>query len=158
MSGVEGARWQRDDQLHITLRYIGEVDQPMAQDVAAALARIAFAPFDVALSGLGAFARRGRLDALWAGVTPRDPMERLHRKIDHACVRCGLAPEGRAYLPHLTLARFGKVAGSPDEFLARHAGLASPPFAVEEFGLFESELGREGSTYHLVERYPARSF
>lgn len=157
MSGVDGARWQTEDQLHVTLRYIGEVDRPMAQDVAAALGTIAFAPFTAVLSGLGTFETRGRLDALWAGVTPRDPLAALHRKVDRACVTCGLAPEGRAYLPHLTLARFGRVAGSPADFLARNAGLTSAPFQVVDFGLFESELGQGGSTYHLIDRYPART-
>jgi 2'-5' RNA ligase len=157
MSGVEGARWQSEAQLHITLRYIGEVDRHEAQDIALALGHIAFAPFDASLLGLGTFARRGRLDTLWTAVTPRDHLERLHRKVDRACVQCGLSPESRAYLPHMTLARFGRVAGPLDDYMARNAGFASPSFPVRDFGLYESEPGQGGSSYHLVDRYPAKA-
>jgi 2'-5' RNA ligase len=156
MSDIEGARWQTDAQLHITLRYIGEVNRHIAQDIAAALGHIPFTPFEISLSGIGSFQRKGRLDCLWAGVIPPHPLEHLHRKIDRACVQCGLPPESRAYLPHLTLARFGRVAGPIDPFMTRHAGLTSAPFTVHDFCLFESELGQSGSTYHLIERYPAR--
>ncbi|WP_336974968.1 RNA 2',3'-cyclic phosphodiesterase [Sphingobium aromaticiconvertens] len=155
MSGIEGARWQNDAQLHITLRYIGEVDRHRAQDIAVALDHIAFAPFEIALSGVGNFQRKGRLDSLWTGITPVDHLEHLHRKIDRACIQCGLPPEGRAYLPHMTLARFGRIAGSADHFMAQHAGLISTPFMVRDFCLFESELGQGGSTYQLIERYRA---
>lgn len=156
MSGIEGARWQDDAQLHITLRYIGEVDRHKAQDIAVALGHIAFTPFEISLSGVGSFQRKGRIDSLWAGVIPPPPLEHLHRKVDRACIQCGLPPEGRAYLPHMTLARFGRVAGPADRFMARHAGLISAPFMVRDFCLFESELGQGGSTYQLIERYQAK--
>lgn len=155
MSDVEGARWQDDAQLHITLRYIGEVDRHAAQDIAAALGHVSFAPFALSLSGVGNFQRKGRLDSLWAGITPQSPLEHLHRKIDRVCIQCGRPPEGRAYLPHMTIARFGRVAGPADRFMVRHAGLTSAPFTVSDFGLFESELGQGGSTYQLVARYRA---
>lgn len=156
MSGIEGARWQDAAQLHITLRYIGEVDRHTAQDVADALGHIPFIPFEISLSGVGIFQRKGRLDSIWAAVTPHQPLEHLHRKVDRACIQCTLPPEGRAYLPHMTLARFGRVAGPADRFMAQHAGLISAPFIVRDFCLFESELGQGGSTYQLIERYQAK--
>ena len=156
MSGVAAARWQDAAQLHITLRYIGEVDRHTAQDIAVALGHIPFPPFEISLSGVGSFQRKGRLDNLWAGVIPVHPLEHLHRKIDRACIQCGLPPEGRAYLPHMTLARFGHAAGPIDRFMAQHAGLTTAPFTVRDFGLFESELGQGGSTYQLIERYQAK--
>lgn len=155
MSGVESARWQDDSQLHITLRYIGEVDRHKAQDIAVALGHVAFNPFDISLSGVESFQRKGRLDSIWAGAIPFRHLEHLHRKIDRACIECDLPPEGRAYLPHMTLARFGRVAGSIDGFINQNAGLTSASFAVREFCLFESELGHGGSTYQLIERYQA---
>lgn len=153
MQGVEGARWQDDAQLHITLRFIGEVDRHRAGDIAAALARIEGPPVSLALNGVGTFDRRGRVDTLWAGVTPHQEVAALHRKVDRACVAAGVAPDSRAYLPHITLARAGRGGMLADSFLSHHAGLASPPFALEEFGLYESVLGREGAVYHLAERY-----
>lgn len=155
MGGIAGARWQDDEQLHITLRFIGEVDRHRANDIADALASIRFAPFDIRLSGVGLFDRKGVVDTLWAGVEPRDPLAALHRKVDRACVSVGLPPEERAYLPHVTLARFGRAGGMADGFLAVHAALSSPPFTVDGFTLFESRLGSSGARYHGVADYPA---
>lgn len=156
MGGVTGARWQDDDQLHLTLRFIGEVDRHRANDIADALRAIRFAPFDADLSGIGTFDRKGVIDTLWAGVQPRDPLASLHRKIDRACVNAGLAAEERTYLPHITLARFGRTGGAVDNFLVNHSGLTSAPFGIDHFALFESHLGHARATYHLVERYLAQ--
>jgi len=156
MHGVEGARWQDDAQIHITLRFIGEVDHHQAGDIADALARVAFPPLTLALSGIGTFDRRGRIDTLWAGIAPVDQIGALHAKVDRACIAAGVAPDDRAYRPHVTMARFTR-AGRLDGFLAANAGLASPSFTVEEFGLYESRLGTGGAVYHLAERYPLRA-
>lgn len=154
MEGVAGARWQDDEQLHITLRFIGEVDGRVAYDVAAALAQVAQPCFSIALAGIGQFDTRGRPKAIWAGIRPHDMISRLHRKMDQALVRTGLEPERRAYLPHITLARFGRDAGLLDGFLALHAGLSSEPFMVSSFALFESVLSHGGPIYEPLERYP----
>jgi 2'-5' RNA ligase len=156
MGGVTGARWQDDSQLHVTLRFIGEIERPLAEDVAIALANIHASPIHVALHGVGQFDSRGRPNALWAGLHPHDALAGLHKKIDQALVRCGLAPEGRAYLPHITLARMNAAAGTTDRFLETQAGLASAPFALDHLLLFESTLGSEGAIYEVVERYPLR--
>ena len=153
MEGVAGARWQDDDQLHLTLRFIGEVDGRTADDVLVALRTVRRPGFNIALEGLGKFGSRGRVNALWAGVRPHDQLAHLHRKIDQALVRAGLEPERRAYLPHVTLARFGRDSGGLDAFLERHAGLVSAPFEVAHFALYESHLGQAGASYTIVERY-----
>lgn len=154
MGGVPGARWQGDEQLHVTLRFIGEVERPVAEDVATILSSVRYPAFDAAISGVGRFDRRGRTNALWAGVRPHPPLTLLHHKIDQALVRIGLPPEARAYLPHVTIARMGGGAGPVDRFLADHAGLSSEPFRVEHFLLFESHLGSEGASYEAIARYP----
>lgn len=153
MEGVPGARWQDDDQLHLTLRYIGEVDVRTAEDVVLALRDVRAGVIDAAVAGVGRFERRGRADSLWARVVPREPLAALHKKIDHALVRLGLPPEGRAYLPHITLARLGRGAGPVEPFLAAHAGLTAD-LLVDHIALFESVLGSGGSTYDEVERCP----
>lgn len=154
MAGVPGARWQSDAQLHITLRFVGEVDTRTAEDVAAALGGVRAAPLSLRVEGVGRFDSRGRPNALWAGIRPHDAIAALHRKIDQALVRIGLPPEGRAYLPHVTLARMGGGAGPVDRWLADHAGFAGAPFEVAHFLLFESRLGTGGASYEAVERYP----
>jgi 2'-5' RNA ligase len=156
MGGIPSARWQRDDQLHITLRFIGEVDRHAAEHIALALGQVRFPPLDIALSGVGQFDSRGRPNAVWAGVTPHDALAALHRKIDQAIVRTGQLPEQRAYLPHITLARMNAASGAADAFLKAQAALASPPFMLDQFMLFESSLGGEGASYEIADRYPLR--
>lgn len=157
MDGVPGARWQDDEQLHVTVRFIGAVDRPVAEDVAAALAAVHAPAPEVALAGVGRFDRRGSSEALWAALAPHDGLAALHRKVDQAIVRAGLAPERRAYLPHLTLARLPRatfVEPQVETWLAAHAGLASAPFVLPHLILYESHLGRDGATYEPIARWP----
>ncbi|HEX9955201.1 MAG TPA: RNA 2',3'-cyclic phosphodiesterase [Allosphingosinicella sp.] len=151
MEGMAEARWQDEEQLHLTLRFIGEVDARTAEDIDTALGAVRHPPFDLALAGLGAFERRGQPTALWAGVAPHEPLKALHKKVDHALQQAGLAPERRAYLPHITLARFGRGAGSLQPLLVRT--VASPPFPVTEFRLYESRLTPTGAIYTPVAHY-----
>jgi RNA 2',3'-cyclic 3'-phosphodiesterase len=154
MGGISGARWQSDDQLHLTLRFIGEVDRHLAGDVHAALGAVHQPRFELALAGIGAFERRGRPNAVWAGVAPHDPLKALHKKVDQAVLRAGIPPDRRAYLPHITLARLNRSAGPVDDLIGTTGGLSSPPFHVDNFCLFESRLTPEGANYAILERYP----
>lgn len=153
MGGVSGVRWQTDDQLHITLRFIGEVDRHQAGDIAAALGSIHYPPFEAVISGIGTFGRRGQPGALWAGIAPQEPLLALHKKVDQACVRAGVAPEGRAYHPHITLARLKRSSGSVQHLVETAGGITSPPFTIDSFGLFESDLTPGGAIYTMAERY-----
>lgn len=156
MGGVPHARWQDDEQLHCTLRFIGEVDRPQAEDIAAALAAIHAETPTVQIAGVGRFAHKGRTDTLWAGLAPTDALHHLARKVDQACVRAGLPPERRAYLPHITLARLPRSAGMMPEidgWLAVHAGLTGPLFAMPHILLYQSHLGRSGASYEPVARW-----
>lgn len=151
--GVPGARWQTDEQIHLTLRFIGTVDRRQADDVATALGNVHVPPFAIALDGCGRFGEGSRSGSLWIGVSPHAPLVALHKKVEQACRRAGLPPEGRAYLPHITVARLARGAGPADAFLSANAALTSEPFVVDSFGLYESTLGGEGATYTLAERY-----
>ena len=150
MEGAPQLRWQDAEQLHLTLRFIGEVERPVAEDIAAALARLRFEPFELSIAGVGRFDHHRR-GALWAAVAPRQPVAALAAKVERACVEVGLPAERRAFHPHITLARWGRDAGdAPDIFMTRHAGLRSEPFAVDRFMLFESHLGHAGAIYEPV--------
>ena len=152
MGGVQNARWQDDAQLHATLRFIGEVDRHRAEDIAVALGSVRHQPFEVSLSGVGSFGKRGK-GALWAGLAPQDDLKRLHNKVDQACLRAGIEPDNRAYHPHVTIARLGRSAGPVEPFIERWAGLSSTPFSVDSICLYESRLGSEGASYTVFERY-----
>jgi 2'-5' RNA ligase len=154
MGGVRGARWQDEDQLHLTLRFIGDVDRHLAADADAALRSVRQPCFALALHGVGAFDRRRQPTVLWAGVTPQEEVKALYKKVDQALARAGIEPERRAFSPHITLARLRPGAGPVEPLLAAAGTLASPPFEVTEFRLYESRLSPDGADYTLVERYP----
>jgi len=147
-------RWQDETQLHLTLRFVGEVDRPLAEDLVAALARIHAEPFTARIHDVGRFEQRGR-GALWAGVEPRAPIAALAAKVERICQSVGLKPERRAFHPHITLARWkGRRTHEVARYLDRHPGLASDPFEIDAFTLFESHLSRHGAHYEEVAAYP----
>jgi RNA 2',3'-cyclic 3'-phosphodiesterase len=146
-------RWVGDEQLHLTLRFVGEVERPLANDLAAALAPVRFQPFDLRINGVGRFDQK-RGGALWAGVEPRAPVTALAAKVERACQLVGIAPERRAFHPHITLARWkGRSSRAADSFIESTRGLASEQFAVDRFILFESRLSRHGPHYEAVAEY-----
>ena len=151
--GVAGARWQDADQLHLTLRFFGEVSATQAEDIVVALERVRAAPFALALRGVSHFEKRGRPHTLWAGLAPSDPLAALQRKVEAAARQAGLMPEPRGFTPHITLARLGSAAGPAIPFLARHAMLSQEPWPVAAFDLVESTLDPAGARYATVRRY-----
>jgi 2'-5' RNA ligase len=146
-------RWQDDEQLHVTLHFIGGVDRPVADDLAVALGGIRADPFQLRITGVGRFEQRSS-GALWAAVEPKAPVAALAGKVERVCLAVGLEPERRAFHPHITLARWkGRRTREVQSFLERRRGLSSPPFDVTEFILFESHLSRHGAHYEAVARY-----
>ena len=160
--GIDSARWVAPHNLHITLRFIGEVAEDRAHDIVAALDRIRTGPFPVTVSGTGRFGSDDRTRALWAGVERTDALVALHEKIDRALINAGLAPESRKYTPHVTLARFGggrdrsrdASAGRVLRWLEAQGGFFAMPFDAREFILYESHLGRRGADYVPVASFP----
>ena len=153
MEGVQGARWQDEDQLHLTLLFIGEVERPVAEDIAAALGTVRHPRFGLALDGIGTFERRRQPVTLWAGVTPHDELKALQKKVAQACLRAGIEPDRRAYAPHITLARLGRTTGPIAPLVESAGGLSSALFPVEDFRLYESDLTPQGAVHTVVERY-----
>lgn len=152
---VPGARWVREENLHITLRFIGEVDEGTAADIDESLAGVEAPAFEVALRGAGHFESRGRVRSLWAGVDGGPALAALQARVETACRRAGLPPEGRKFHPHVTLARCRdtttqRIAG----FLAEHGGFRAPAFPVRAFALYSSSLGRSGASYTREVAYP----
>ncbi len=156
--GIDGARWQSSGQMHLTLRFVGEVDRPQERDVRAALAGLRFPPFQVTLDGIGLFGKARKPRALWVGVDDPEPLRHLHDKINQSLVGAGFPPEERKFTPHVTLARFrGGRARRLEDFLDSCAGLSLPAFPVNSFALFSSHLSHAGAQYRVEETFPARS-
>lgn len=152
--GVDGARWRPRDALHLTLRFFGDITEPLADELDSALAGVVGAPFPLTIRGAGAFGEGHRLNAIWAGVEESEPLRRLSGRCESAARRAGLKPETRNYAPHVTLA----YLNHPNEaevaaWIQRHNLFAAETFTVDSFGLYSSWQGRAGYSYRLERRY-----
>jgi 2'-5' RNA ligase len=154
MHGLPGARWQSDEQLHLTLRFIGEVDRNRQADIVAALGRVRAPDLALGVVGVGAFDSKGRPNSIWAAIPAVPDLVALAKSVDRALIGVGVPPEPRAFRPHITLARLGRDAMPPDDWLVAHAGLFAEPAIFAHIYFYESILGREGSTYLIVDRFP----
>ena len=156
MDDSPALRWVGDEQLHLTLRFIGEVERPVANDIAAALDRVRSSNFQIRISRAGKFEKRSG-GALWAGVEPKTPVVGLAAKVERALQQVGLEPEHRAFSPHITLARWNRRNSEAVEaFLRRNSDLHSDPFDVDRFVLFESKLSRHGPHYEEIAAFALR--
>lgn len=152
--GIPGARWVEARNLHVTLRFIGEVEEGLAVEIHDALAEVHAPAFTLALDRFGTFGRSAP-NHLWVGVERNPELLHLQAKVDSAVVRLGLPPEGRKYTPHITLARFkDSPVGRVQEFIAGHSPFHAGPLAMDRFVLFRSHLGRGGAEYEAVAEYP----
>jgi RNA 2',3'-cyclic 3'-phosphodiesterase len=151
-AGLPGARWVDAGNYHITLRFIGEVNETMASDIDEALARINAPRFELALAGLGTFGNR----QLWVGVERNDALVHLRDKIESALVRVGLEPEGRRYQPHVTLARLRGSDAKLQTFIENNALYRALPFPVTHFSLIASYQTKAGSIYEDQADYRLR--
>jgi 2'-5' RNA ligase len=156
-TGLPGVRWVDNDRLHVTLRFIGEVERRTAEDIDATLSDIDAPEFEVAVRGLGQFEKGHRAHTLFAAVA-RDPaLMHLYSKIESAVVRAGLPPAGRKFKPHITLAKMrggadARMAGMLEQWADFDAGA----FDAESFVLYRSHLGAERPVYEALAEYPLR--
>ena len=155
-SGLPGAKWRPGEALHVTLAFYGEMDERTADELASELARVGGGPFELELSGVGAFGEGQRTHAIWAGVAPNEQLNVLAGRCRAAGERAGLTLEKRAYRPHVTLA-YLKPQADPDRigaWITGHNLLHSPPFRADRFALYSSVLTQSGSQYVLEREYP----
>lgn len=149
MGGLDGARWVDPDDLHLTLRFVGEVGREAAGDLAAALSVMHAPAFALRLGGFGQFGSGRRVRALWAGVEPSPALALLQGRVEAAARRAGQPAETRRFVPHVTLARMAGAVSreAVADWISRHGAFAAGPFQVREAVLFESFPGRDGPHY-----------
>jgi 2'-5' RNA ligase len=156
-SGLPGARWVAPENLHLTLRFIGDIDGHAAEDIDAALSGIRCERFMLTLAGVGDFGDGKRLRSVWVGVEPNPTLERLQAKVEQAVQRAGQPPEKRKFKPHVTLARFkSHPGGKLESYFAERSLFRAPPFEVADFKLYSSYLSHEGAIYSPEAVYPLR--
>ena len=145
---IHGARWMREEQLHITLRFYGETPGDREDVLVKALGNIAEPPFSLRLKGVGHFPPRGEPRILWVGIAAQERLMRLASLIENVSVKTGFERERRNFSPHLTVARLHRV--SPDrvaQYLVGNSLFSTEPFEVRDFHLYASHLGKAGATY-----------
>lgn len=155
-AGIPGARWIEPANLHLTLRFLGEVGEDAAADAAEALAEAKAAPVPVRVSGHQVF-RRGNVPRMIVALVELAPeLDRLKRKVDRLIDPVAPELRRRRYTPHVTLARMGKGARETrlPGFLESAAGADLPSWTADSFVLYSSHLGREGASYVAEETYP----
>jgi len=152
--GLPGARWLDPENYHLTLRFIGDVDDALAREIAGVLTRVHRRPFELRLDGLLSFGGR-KPRAVVATVTAVAPLMELQAEHDRLLQRLGLEPEGRKYTPHVSLARL-RDSSSHDvaDYLAARGHYRSPSFDVTRFVLFSSRASVGGGPYIVEEAYP----
>jgi RNA 2',3'-cyclic 3'-phosphodiesterase len=151
--GVLGARWIDAQSFHITLRFIGDIDDSLGREVAFALERLDMRPFALTIRGIGVFGGN-KPHAIIAHVEENAELRRLQLSQERMCQSLGLEPETRKFIPHVTLARL-RDADPQDlrNFVESHALYRSKPFVVEGFNLFSSRPSRGGGPYAVEESY-----
>lgn len=154
-SGLAGGRWIDPENMHLTLRFIGDMLEPDARDLGMALSEIHVPAFELTLSGIGHFDKRGFVHSVWARAEKSEALLHLQSKIESVVVRAGARVETRKFTPHVTLAR---LKDTPLErigpWLETQGALSVPSFPVGEFVLYQSERGHGGARYTPLAEYP----
>lgn len=154
---IPGARATPEDQVHLTLRFIGEVEGTLYTDIKEHLASIDASPLTLRVSGTGHFPPRGRPRVVWAGVDPAGDIIILRNRVNYLLGQCGIEPEQRKFHPHVTLARLKST--SPTRvaaFLQNNALLESPQFVIEQINLYSSTLHPEGALHRVEATCPLK--
>lgn len=152
--GLPGARWIDPENYHLTLRFIGDVDDALAREIASLLGRVRRSGFELRFEGLSSFGGR-KPRAVVASVKPLPSVMELQAEHERLMQRVGLQPEGRKFTPHVTLARLRDSSSwEVAEYLSARAGYRSPPFEVSRFVLFSSRASVGGGPYVVEAAYP----
>lgn len=151
---VAGAKWQSTERMHLTVLFLGNLEEEPLLAVHEVARDIALAAFELNIAGLGCFGQPHAPDYLWACIQPEAPVVNLHNAIKSQVESLGLHTERRAYRPHLTLARFNREPGSVAHVLSEYREAKFGSFQVSEFVLFETQPSAAGSVYRVLERYP----
>ncbi|HEY4141831.1 MAG TPA: RNA 2',3'-cyclic phosphodiesterase [Pseudolabrys sp.] len=152
--GLPGARWITPENYHITLRFMGDVDDVTAQEIDLALSRVRRVPFELSLGEVTSFGGR-KPRAVVATVAPSAPLHELQAEHERLMQRIGLEPEGRKYTPHVTLARLRESSNRDvAEYLATRGLFRTKAFAVKRFVLFSARASVGGGPYVVEAGYP----
>ncbi|MDA0238627.1 MAG: RNA 2',3'-cyclic phosphodiesterase [Proteobacteria bacterium] len=154
-NGLPEARWIEARNMHLTLCFIGDVEEDSAEDLDTGLAAIRVSAFDLALGGVDCFQSRNRVRAVWIGTDPAPALTALQAKVEATVRQTGLEPERRKFVAHITLARLrNQPIVRVQPYLEQYRAIRFPSFTVDQFSLFRSHLGHGGAEYERLADYP----
>jgi RNA 2',3'-cyclic 3'-phosphodiesterase len=156
-TGLPGAKWVTMNQLHLTLRFIGEVETDLFNTIRKTLGRTEESSFRLTLRGVGCFPSRKAPRVIWVGIDKNAALIRLADKIEQCLVENGLEPEQRSFSPHITIARLKEISPhKAADYLDKNSLFNTDAFPVEEFYLYSSTLTPQGAVHRKEATYPLR--
>ncbi len=152
--GIQGVNWVNPDQFHLSLRFIGEVNQEIFETIADTLAKIKGKPFTLSLKGVGTFPQGKNPRVIWTGVDKNESLVTLQKKVETRLNKIGIHKDKKRFSPHITLARVkSKRPGRIGDFLGFNNLYQSGEFEVDFFYLFSSLLTPKGAIYRKEQEY-----
>ena len=152
---IAGVKWVRPENMHLTLKFLGDISPDRVPPVAAALEGLAAgrAPFFFDAAGIGAFPNSRNPKVLWAGMEAEDSLKLFHAELEAALAAMGFAREDRPFAPHLTLGRLrdGRERKLVAGLMEQHADERFGRFAAERITFFKSELKPSGPVYEVLQ-------
>ncbi len=153
--GLPRVKWMEKEQLHLTLRFIGEVDGgSVFSDIKTSLKDVRMDAFSIKIEGLGYFPPKKTPKVLWVGVEPQDKVTLLRNRVESVLVKSGLEPERRKFSPHITIARLkGPPINRVARFLEERCLFSTTAFPVSDFFLYSSILTPKGPIHKMESKY-----
>jgi 2'-5' RNA ligase len=154
-SGLENIKWVSEEQIHLTLRFIGDADGSVLQDIVSALSSLEIQSFLLKPAGVGFFPPKGTPKVLWAGLETNAELVKMYRSVNNALETYGLEKEHRKFYPHLTLGRIKEEStDSIADYLSRNNNFHSQSFPVNEYHLYTSHLTAKGAIHEKIASFP----
>ncbi len=145
---IDWLRWQDRNQLHITLKFLGETDPERVPEINQNLSQIQLPAFSMTIKGFGYFPKDKQPRVLWSGIDNNQSLQKLQQSVEQTCTDIGFDAEGRPFKPHITIARIdGGSKRDVMSFINQHKKFSIPDVPVDEFVLYESKLSSEGATH-----------
>jgi len=156
--GLENAKWQEKEKLHLTLYFIGNVSEDKTNDIIQELRSVRFPAFNLAFKEIGYFAIGEIPHHIWVGVVQDDILKELNKKIENALRKAGIEHTDKyKFIPHVTLAKLnGTDMGETFRYISANNLFHSKSFLVDHFSLFQSiaKENGEGKYYQIIEEFP----
>lgn len=155
--GFKGVSWVRPESIHLTLKFLGEIDDAKVRAVAAELKKApsGIGPFKVELEGVGCFPNGRAPRVVWAGIRQNAELARLQKSVEERLSSIGFEPEDRPFTPHLTLCRIKSAADGRTlgKLISEAVPEAKAAFTVSSFAFIKSVLKPSGAEYTPIQEF-----